>query len=50
MAAGSTRWCTGVGPLAPGEDAVYQWMTVVARAHQDPAAAFRTEISRAAAG
>jgi Rieske 2Fe-2S family protein len=27
------------GPLAPGEDAVYQWMTLVARAYLDPAAA-----------
>lgn len=29
------------GPLAPGEDAVHQWMTLVARAYQDPASAFR---------
>jgi Rieske 2Fe-2S family protein len=29
------------GPLTPHEDAVYQWMTLVARAYQDPAAAFR---------
>jgi phenylpropionate dioxygenase-like ring-hydroxylating dioxygenase large terminal subunit len=36
------------GPLAPSEDAVYQWMTLVARAYRDPAAAFRTEITRAA--
>ncbi len=27
------------GPLATGEDAVYQWMTLIARAYLDPAAA-----------
>ena len=27
------------GPLAPGEDAVYQWMTLIARCYQDPVAA-----------
>ena len=27
------------GPLAPGEDAVYQWLTLIARAYQDPAGA-----------
>jgi Rieske 2Fe-2S family protein len=27
------------GPLAPGEDAVYQWTTLIARAYLDPAAA-----------
>ncbi len=32
------------GPLAAAEDAVYQWVTLVARAYQDPAAA----LSRAA--
>ena len=31
--------CAGPGPLAPGEDAVYQWLTLVARAYLDPAAA-----------
>jgi Rieske 2Fe-2S family protein len=38
------------GPLAPGEDAVYQWMTVVARAYQDPAAALRAASTRAMGG
>jgi Rieske 2Fe-2S family protein len=38
------------GPLAPNEDAVYQWITLVARAHQDPAAAFRARMTRAVAG
>jgi glycine betaine catabolism A len=37
------------GPLAPSEDAVYQWMTLVARAYRDPAAAFHSEITRTAA-
>jgi phenylpropionate dioxygenase-like ring-hydroxylating dioxygenase large terminal subunit len=27
------------GPLAPGEDAVYQWMTLIARCYTDPAGA-----------
>jgi Rieske 2Fe-2S family protein len=30
------------GPLAPGEDAVYQWITLIARAYQDPTGALRT--------
>jgi Rieske 2Fe-2S family protein len=38
------------GPLAPGEDAVYQWMTLVARAYQDPAAALRAASTRAMGG
>ncbi|MFE9690800.1 aromatic ring-hydroxylating dioxygenase subunit alpha [Micromonospora sp. NPDC005806] len=29
-----------VGPLAPNEDAVHQWMSFLARAYQDPVAAF----------
>jgi Rieske 2Fe-2S family protein len=29
------------GPLAPGEDAVYQWMTLIARSYVDPVAALR---------
>jgi len=29
------------GPLAPGEDAVYQWVTLVARMYLDPAVALR---------
>jgi glycine betaine catabolism A len=29
------------GPLAPGEDAVYQWMTLVARCYTDPVSALR---------
>lgn len=36
------------GPLAPGEDAVYQWMTLVARAYRDPVAAL-AEACRASA-
>ena len=27
------------GPLAPGEDAVYQWMTLIARCYRDPVVA-----------
>ena len=27
------------GPLAPGEDAVYQWMTLIARCYTDPVGA-----------
>ncbi len=29
------------GPLAPGEDAVYQWVTLIARLYLDPALALR---------
>ncbi|HZN19299.1 MAG TPA: SRPBCC family protein [Micromonosporaceae bacterium] len=35
------------GPLAAGEDAVHQWVTLVARAYQDPAGAFAAACARA---
>jgi len=33
------------GPLAAGEDAVYQWMTLVARLYEDPAAGLAAAIA-----
>jgi len=35
------------GPLASNEDAVYQWVTLVARAYLDPDAALRRAVTAA---